>query len=241
VIRLAGGKNVVVDSKVSLAAYLEAAESSDPQRRAERLRAHARHLRQHVTSLAAKEYWASFAPTPEFVVLFVPGDSFLAPAMEQDPALLEYAMERRVLIATPTTLVSMLRTVAYAWQQEALADNARTVFELGRELYGRLAKLGEHVDKLGRSISRVVSDYNATSASLESRVLVSARRFRDLKIVSDELSPPSPVDTAPRPLTAEELIVTASEVRPLRALPLAAEAYDAVGGESTTEAALGGG
>ena len=156
VVRLAGGKQVVVDAKVSLSAYLEAAETDDDDVAAERLRAHARHLRAHVAGLAAKEYWRAFQPTPEFVVLFVPGDAFLAPALERDPQLLEDAMRAQVLIATPTTLIAMLRTVAYAWQQEALTEHARSVFELGQELYRRLGKLGGHVDKLGRSLSRAV-------------------------------------------------------------------------------------
>jgi hypothetical protein len=142
VVRLAGGKNIVVDSKVSLAAYLEAAEATDEDVRDARMDAHARHLRDHVDRLAAKAYWAALSPSPEFVVLFIPGEAFLAPALERDPGLLEHAMARKVHIATPTTLVTMLRTAQYAWQQEALADNARAVFDLGRELYERIAGWG---------------------------------------------------------------------------------------------------
>src|SRR6202008_1028478 len=134
VVRLAGGKNIVVDSKVSLAAYLEAAESSDEGVRSARLDAHARHVREHVDRLAAKAYWAAISPAPEFVVLFIPGEAFLAPALEHDPGLLEYALTRKVHIAPPTTLVTMLRTAQYAWQQEALSENARAGFDLGREL-----------------------------------------------------------------------------------------------------------
>ena len=140
VVRLAGGKNIVVDSKVSLAAYLEAAESEDEDVRAARMEAHARHLRDHVDRLAGKAYWAALSPSPEFVILFIPGEAFLAPALEHDPGLLEYALARKVHIATPTTLVTMLRTAQYAWQQEALADNARAVFDLGRELYDRIGE-----------------------------------------------------------------------------------------------------
>ena len=138
VVRLAGGKNIVVDSKVSLAAYLEAAESQDEDVRTARMAAHARHLRDHVDRLAGKAYWTALSPSPEFVILFIPGEAFLAPALEHDPGLLEYALARKVHIATPTTLVTMLRTAQYAWQQEALADNARAVFDLGRELYERI-------------------------------------------------------------------------------------------------------
>ena len=137
VVRLAGGKNIVVDSKVSLAAYLEAAEADDDDVRAARMDAHARHVREHVDRLAGKAYWTVLSPSPEFVVLFIPGEAFLAPALERDPALLEYALSRKVYIATPTTLVTMLRTAQYAWQQAALADNARAVFDLGRVLYER--------------------------------------------------------------------------------------------------------
>ncbi|HXW88544.1 MAG TPA: DNA recombination protein RmuC [Streptosporangiaceae bacterium] len=207
VIRLAGGKNIVVDSKVSLAAYLEAAESSDENARADRLAAHARHLREHVDRLAAKAYWAALTPSPEFVVLFIPGEAFLAPALERDPSLLEHAMASRVHIATPTTLVTMLRTAQYAWQQAALSDHARAVFDLGRELYDRIASLGRHVDGLGRALTTAVSTYNRTVGSLESRVLVSARKLSELGIVDAELDQPRPVEETVRPLSAPELVV----------------------------------
>ena len=187
VVRLAGGKNIVVDSKVSLAAYLEAAESEDEDVRAARMDAHARHLRDHVDRLAGKAYWAALSPSPEFVILFIPGEAFLAPALERDPGLLEYAIGRKVHIATPTTLVTMLRTAQYAWQQAALADNARAVFDLGRELYERIGGLGRHVDQLGRTLTKAVSAYNQTVGSLESRVLVTARRLNELSVVDGEL------------------------------------------------------
>jgi DNA recombination protein RmuC len=207
VIRLAGGKNIVVDSKVSLAAYLEAAEASAQDTREARLGAHARHLREHVDRLAAKAYWAALNPSPEFVILFIPGEAFLAPALEHDPALLEYGMTHKVHIATPTTLVTMLRTAQYAWQQEALSDNARAVFDLGRELYGRIAGLGRQVDGLGKALTTAVSTYNRAVGSLESRVLVSARKLNDLGLVHGELEPPRPVEETVRPLSAPELFV----------------------------------
>jgi DNA recombination protein RmuC len=207
VIRLAGGKNIVVDSKVSLAAYLEAAEASAEDVRAARLGAHARHLREHVDRLAAKAYWAALAPSPEFVVLFVPGEAFLAPALEHDPGLLEYAMAHRVHIATPTTLVTMLRTAQYAWQQAALSENARAVFDLGRELYDRIASIGKHVDGLGKALTNAVSAYNRTVGSLESRVLVSARKLNELGVVEAELEQLLPVEETVRSLSAPELIV----------------------------------
>ncbi|WP_133739420.1 DNA recombination protein RmuC [Actinorugispora endophytica] len=210
VVRLAGGKSIVVDSKVSLAAYLEAVGSDDPAVRADRLGAHARHVRAHVDRLAAKAYWAAFAPAPEFVVLFIPGEAFLAPALERDPGLLEHAMARRVHIATPTTLISLLRTAQYAWQQEALSENAREVFELGKRLHGRLSTLGGHMDGLGRALSRTVTAYNQTVGSLESRVLVTARRFEELGLVEEELAAPRGVHEQARVLTAAELAGTAA-------------------------------
>ena len=206
VVRLAGGKNIVVDSKVSLAAYLEAAEATDDSVREARLDAHARHLRSHVDQLGAKAYWSSLPETPEFVILFIPGEAFLAPALERDPGLLEHALARRVHIATPTTLVSMLRTAQYAWQQQALSENARAVFDLGREVYDRLSGLGRHVDRLGRSLTSAVGAYNQAVGSLESRVLVSARRLAELGIVDGELPAPGAVTDTARPLSAPELV-----------------------------------
>ncbi len=206
VIRLAGGKNIVVDSKVSLAAYLEAAESNDDSVRVARLGAHARHVREHVDQLAAKSYWAALSPAPEFVVLFIPGEAFLAPALEHDPALLEYAMTRKVHIATPTTLVTMLRTAQYAWQQDALSANARAVFDLGRELYERLTGMAGNLDRLGRELGSAVTAYNRTVGSLESRVLVSARKLSELGVVDGELEPPRPVEETVRALSAPELM-----------------------------------
>ena len=206
VVRLAGGKNIVVDSKVSLAAYLEAAEATDDSVREARLDAHARHLRSHVDQLGAKAYWSSLPETPEFVILFIPGEAFLAPALERDPGLLEHALARRVHIATPTTLVSMLRTAQYAWQQEALSENARAVFDLGREVYDRLSGLGRHVDRLGRSLTSAVGAYNQAVGSLESRVLVSARRLAELGIVDAELPAPGAITDTARPLSAPELV-----------------------------------
>jgi DNA recombination protein RmuC len=206
VIRLAGGKNIVVDSKVSLAAYLEAAEAADEQVREARLTAHARHLKEHVDRLSAKAYWSALSPAPEFVVLFIPGEAFLAPALEREPSLLEYAIVKKVHIATPTTLVTMLRTAQYAWQQEALSDNARAVFDLGRELYERLTGLGGHVELLGKSLAGAVGAYNRAVGALESRVLVTARRLNQLGVTDADLAPPPPVELPPRTLSAPELV-----------------------------------
>jgi DNA recombination protein RmuC len=208
VVRLAGGKNIVVDSKVSLAAYLEAAEASDESLATVRLDAHARHVREHIDRLAAKSYWQAFNPSPEFVVLFIPGEAFLAPALERDPELLEYAMRRRVHIATPTTLITMLRTAHYAWQQAALSENARAVFELGKELYERLSSLGRNVESLGKALTRAVEAYNKSVGSLESRVLVTARKLHDLGVVDGDLDSPEMLEDLPRPLASPELLET---------------------------------
>lgn len=206
VIRLAGGKNIVVDSKVSLAAYLEAAEATDDDVREARLAAHARHLKDHVDQLAAKSYWSALSPAPEFVVLFIPGEAFLAPALERESALLEHAFGRKVHIATPTTLVTMLRTAQYAWQQAALSENARAVFDLGRELYERLNGLGGHVDAVGKALTNAVLSYNRAVGSLESRVLVTARKLNQLGVTDAELSQAKPVEVSARVVTAAELL-----------------------------------
>jgi DNA recombination protein RmuC len=211
VVHLAGGKSIVVDAKVPFAAYLEAVESRDPDTHADRLAAHARQLRAHVDALSAKGYWAAFEPTPEFVVLFVPGDPLLEAALQADPALLEHAFGRNVVVATPTTLIALLRTVAYGWRQEALARNAAAVHQLGKELHSRLATMGTHVAKLGRSLDGAVDSYNKTVSSLEARVLVTARRLTELKVADDELAAPATVERSPRRVSAPELVASAAD------------------------------
>jgi DNA recombination protein RmuC len=211
VVHLAGGKHIILDAKVPFGAYLEAVDATDPDRRADRLAAHARHLRAHVDSLAHKSYWQRFETTPEFVVLFVPGDPFLEAALQADPALLEHAFERNIVISTPTTLIALLRTVAYTWRQEALASNAARVHELGRELHSRLATMGGHVARLGKQLSGAVDAYNRTVSSLESRVLVTARRFGELVVVSDQLDTPEQVERSPRTVQAVELLASAAD------------------------------
>jgi DNA recombination protein RmuC len=208
VVHLSGGKQVVVDAKVPLDAFLDATSTDDPTVREQELARHARQLRQHVDTLAGKSYWRGLDTTPEFVVLFVPGEAFLSHALEVEPHLLEHAAAKRVILATPTTLIALLRTVAYAWTQEALASNAREVIALGRELYDRLATVSQHLDKLGRSLTSSVRAYNAAVGSVETRVLVSARKMRDLKVSDDDLESPGVVHEAVRPTTAAELLVT---------------------------------
>jgi DNA recombination protein RmuC len=202
VVHLAGGKNVVVDAKVPLGAFLEAAEARDEETRAERLRAHARQLKAHVEQLGSRGYWkrlnAAGASTPEFVVLFVPGEAFLSYALESDPDLLEYAAERRVMLASPTTLITLLRTVAYAWSQDTLAAEARTIIDLGRDLYDRIGVLAGHLDRVGGSLGGAVAAYNRAVGSLDARVLVTARRLHDLGVGDAPPETPRHLDTAPR-------------------------------------------
>jgi DNA recombination protein RmuC len=172
------------------------------------LRAHARHLRRHVDQLSAKAYWQRFAPTPEFVVCFVPADAFLDAALRADPTLLEHAFRHDVVIATPSTLVALLRTIAFTWRQKSVADNAEAVLALGRDLYQRLATMGAHIDKLGRSLGSAVTAYNETVGSLERRVMSTARQMSELGVVpASERLVAGPVlhDSTPRPLTAVEL------------------------------------
>jgi DNA recombination protein RmuC len=206
VVRLHGGRTVVVDAKAPFDAYLSAMESRDERGRDSHLDQHARHLRGHVDALAAKAYWTAFDCTPDFVVLFVPADPFLDAALQRDPALMEHALARNVVLATPATLIALLRTVAHAWRQEALARNAAAVHGLARELYGRIATLGEHVGKLGASLSGAVTAYNRAVGSLESRVLVSARKLAEMGVSDDELTVPPQVDLAPRQPQAPELL-----------------------------------
>ena len=204
-VRLAGGRHVVVDAKAPLDAYLTALEARDDRTRDAQLDLHAKHLRGHVDQLAAKSYWAGFESTPEFVVLFVPADPFLDTALQRDPTLMEHAFSRDVVLATPATLVALLRTVAYAWRQEALARNAVQVHTLGRELYTRLSTMGAHLTRLGSSLGSAVGAYNKAVGSLESRVLVSARKFAELGISDDPLDPPEQVELTPRQLQSPEL------------------------------------
>ncbi len=206
VVRLAGGKHVVVDAKVSFIGYLEAMEARDEARRDARLRAHARHLRDHVDRLADKAYWQRFDPSPEFAVCFVPADAFLNAALEQEPALLEYAFERNVVIATPSTLIALLRTIAYTWRQEALAKNARQVHTLARVLYTRLATLGGHINGVGDSLNKAVRKYNEAVGSLESRVLVTARQLSELEVVDGELGTLRQVESLARGVQAPVLV-----------------------------------
>ncbi len=207
VVKLPGGKNVVVDSKVSLSAYMDAEECEEEAARSMKMREHARQVREHVNRLAAKSYWTHFQPAPDIVVMFVPGEALLNAALQHDPALLEFSMGRGVMLASPLTLIALLRAIAYGWQQETVAKNAQEISELGRSLYERIAKLAEHFENVGRSLARSVEAYNSAVGTLESRVLVTARRLKDKGVTAAEEFPELPtIDHTPRPLGAPELV-----------------------------------
>ncbi len=188
VVRLAGGRSVVVDAKVPLDAHLDALAAGDPEESAAHLRRHVRQVRNHVDALSGKAYWRSMPGAPEFVVMFVPAESFLATALETDPSLLTYAATKDVVIATPTTLIALLRTVAHGWTTEALAERTREIHELGRELHTRIGVMGGHLDKVGRSLKSAVEAFNSAVGSIESRVLVTARQFEDIGVTREELA-----------------------------------------------------
>lgn len=207
IVKLPGGKNVVVDAKVPLVAYLDAAECDDDVARDAKLREHARQVKEHVTRLASKSYWSHFQPAPDIVVMFVPGEALLTAALQHDLGLLEFSMSRGVMLASPLTLIALLRAIAYGWQQETVAKNAQEISELGRHLYDRIAKLAEHFENVGRSLAKSVEAYNSAVGTLESRVLVTARRLKDKGVTTaDDFPEPETIDHTPRPLGAAELV-----------------------------------
>jgi len=207
IVHLPGGRQVIVDAKAPLEAYLEAIESSDEAIKEQKLKDHARQVRSHVTLLSKKAYWERFQPTPEFVVLFLPSETFFSAALEHDPTLIEVGAGQRVILATPTTLIALLHAVAYGWKQENLSRYAEKVNALGHELYKRLADMGGHWTKMGRTLSSAVEAYNKAVGSLETRVLVTARKFKELGAASanDEIEPLEVIERTARLVQAPDI------------------------------------
>ncbi|HYO86407.1 MAG TPA: DNA recombination protein RmuC [Dermatophilaceae bacterium] len=207
VVRLPGSRTLVIDAKAPMQAFLAAhADGVDPTRRTVLLRQHAAALRSHVDQLAAKGYWTAFPDAPDLVVCFVPGDAILAAALAADPSLFDDAQAAKVVLACPSTLLALLRAVAFGWKQDAVTSNARELLALGSELYNRLGTLAGHVTRVGSSLRRSVESYNAMIGALESRVLVTARRMHELGLADQEVARPEPLVVADRPLTAAELL-----------------------------------
>jgi DNA recombination protein RmuC len=226
IVRLPGGKHVVIDAKAPLDAYLKALDAPDETARQALLADHAKQVRTHVSQLAAKGYAAYVHPSPDFVVMFLPGEMFFSAALEQDSSLIEFGVEQRVIPASPTTLIALLRAVAYGWQQQAMEENARKISELGRNLYESVRVLGGHFDALGTRLKSSLEAYNQAVGSLEGNVLIKARRFKDLHAANggEEIKPLEPIDRVPRMLQAPELTdglpfhdaeITAEEVEPV--------------------------
>jgi DNA recombination protein RmuC len=207
IVSLPGGRRIVVDSKTPLAAYLDAIEAETESARATQMRAHAAQVRSHVAKLSGRAYWAQFDPAPDFVIAFLPGESFFSAALQHDASLIDFGVEHRVLLATPTTLIALLKAVAYGWRQEKLATNAQEISQLGREIYERLSKLAMHFVKLGEHLDRATKTYNEAVGTLESRVLVTARKIREKgATTAAEIPAVDTLDRAARPLTAPEFV-----------------------------------
>ncbi|HET6850541.1 MAG TPA: DNA recombination protein RmuC [Gaiellales bacterium] len=213
IVNMPGGKQVVVDAKAPLQAFLDAYDAGDEAEREHHMREHARLLRDHIRKLSARSYWSQFRDAPDFVLLFLPGEHFYNAALEADPSLIQQGVDQQVLIATPTTLIALLRAVHFGWQQEKVAENAREISELGRELHTRIASVADHVQKLGKRLGGAVDAYNAAVGSLETRVLVSARRFAEHGVVGHDkdIAPLEPVDRVPRAPQAPELTAVSEE------------------------------
>ena len=203
IVRLPGGRKLIIDAKCSLNAFLDASEEVDEQIRAGHLKAHAGSIRTHAQQLGSKAYWEQFGDAADYVVMYIPGEHFLTAALEQDEVLWEWAFERRVLLATPTNLVAIARTVASVWRQEKIAEEAAEIGRLGKELHSRLSTMGSHVTRLGRNLELATGAYNAFVGSLESQVLTQAKRFETLEVTSGtkEIEPLPVVETAVRQLS----------------------------------------
>jgi DNA recombination protein RmuC len=217
VVNLPGGKKIIVDAKAPLSAYLESLEAPDDQARSDKLAEHARQVRAHIRALSQRAYWDQFESTPEFVVLFLPGETFFSAALEKDPTLIEAGVREKVILATPTTLIALLRSVSYGWRQESIAENAKAISDLGRELYKRVSDMGSHIARMGRHLGQVVDSYNQTVGTLERRVLVSARKFKTLDPSNEDIDELAAIDHTPRHLQSLELV---GEEELLPSLPL---------------------
>ena len=221
VVHVPGGKQIVVDAKAPLEAFLDAQAAADDEIRAIKLQAHARQVRDHMDKLGSKAYWEALAQSPEFVVMFLPGETLFSAALQNDLSLIEHGLTQRVLLASPITLIALLTTVAHSWRQEALTENFREVAALGRELYERLAIFAGHLNEVRKRLDGAVQSYNQAAGSLESRVLVTARRMKDLKVTTaEEIPPAESIDTIPRVLKQMNLMglpedATAEDVEPL--------------------------
>jgi DNA recombination protein RmuC len=197
---LPGKQCVVVDAKTPLSAYLEAIETDDDQKKRILMKEHAKQVRSHILALSDKKYWSQFERSPEFVMMFLPGEVFFSVAAEQDPSLLEFAMRQRVIISTPTTFLALLHTAALVWRQQNLTENAEQIIKMGRELYKRLTDVSRHISNVGKGIGSAVSAYNQTVASLENRVLVTARKFNELEMREEDMPELKPVEETIREL-----------------------------------------
>ena len=213
IVHLPGGKTIVIDSKTPLNAYLESLEATDEVTRIARLEQHAAQVRAHIEKLSRKGYWEQFDATPEFIVLFLPGEVFFSAALERDPLLIEFGADKLVIPATPTTLIALLRAVAYGWKQEKLAQNALAISQLGQELYKRLSDMGGHFGSLGRSLNACVNAFNKVAGNIETRVFVSARKFSELGagVSGTDIEPLEQVEQLAREIQAPELLPEARE------------------------------